>query len=562
MGDKLSSWYGKLLSVILIAALSFMQLPAGQIFAVEDKATAQVERSGAAPAPQAPPDAKDAQGQAADTADSKAGAKPDAKPEESEQETPAAPGMITVNFKGADVKTVLAYISEVAGVDIVATPDVKGIIDLKLTNKPWKSALDIIVRNYGFAYEMEGDIIRVVTQDKLNQEELVTQAFSLNYSKSKEVVDSLKNMVGDRGKVIYNDRTNTVLVTDIPTNIYRVAQVIAKLDKKTEQVLIEARVIETVLGDDEKLGIDWNVKITAAGASRPMTWPFNAFNNQASKALEKVTPFSQTGTNTTTYDSAGNLVQTAPGDFPASQQGMLPKDFPFAVASAFQFGTLDFTEFKAILELLKQRSDTDTISNPRIATLNNNKATINVGQIIYFPTFERNATTGKMEITGYDQKNSGIILDVTPHINDVGEIALDLAPQISQYLGTSPIAPGSDIYAPQFNTREAKTQVMIKDGQTIFIGGLISERNVDRRTKLPFIGDMLGDVPYLGLLFSKKNIVKERVELIFFITVHLMSDSRAIKDVPLPNKAYIPVYTDTQQGNAAVTNKKRLKKTY
>ncbi|MCX5686867.1 MAG: secretin and TonB N-terminal domain-containing protein, partial [Candidatus Omnitrophica bacterium] len=151
-----------------------------------------------------------------------------------EEAPPAAavdPGSITVNFKGADIKTVLAYISEVSGVDIVPSPDVKGIIDLKLTNKPWKIALDIILRNYGFAYEREGDIIRVVTVDKLKQEELVTQTFNLNYGKSKDIVNSIKDIVTDRGKVMYDERTNTVLVTDIPTNIYRVGQVIERLDK-------------------------------------------------------------------------------------------------------------------------------------------------------------------------------------------------------------------------------------------------------------------------------------------------------------------------------------------
>jgi len=484
---------------------------------------------------------------------------------------PVEPGNVTVNFKGADIRTVLAYISEVAGVDIVPAPDVKGIVDLRLTNKPWKSALDLIVRNYGFAYDREGDIIRVVTLDKLKQEELITQSFNLNYSKAKDVVDSVKNLVGDRGKVMYDARTNVLLVTDIPTNIYRVGQIVEKLDKRTEQVLIEARIIETLLGDDEKMGIDWNVKITASGAKRPITFPFDYYS-AGSNFLNKYTPLVQTEGTTIAYDPAGNPTTNTAGPFPGGSSGpsgIDPNDkaFPFVdytvdtMKNAFMFGTLDFSEFKAVLELLKQRSDTDTVSNPRIATLNNNKATINVGDVLNFPRFERNATTGKMEITGYDEKNAGIILNVTPHINDKNEIAVELIPEITEYLGSQPIAPGSDIYAPLFRTRQANTQVMIKDGQTIFIGGLITDRNVDGRTKLPIIGDIFGDVPYLGLLVSKKNITKRRVELIFFITVHIMTPDKVIEDSPLPNKAYIPVYKDTQRGNTA-NDKKRLKKTY
>jgi type IV pilus assembly protein PilQ len=202
------------------------------------------------------------------------------------QEKPAAPaeeppaieaGNVTVNFKGADIRTVLAYISEVAGIDIVAAPDVKGIIDLKLTNKPWKVALDIIMRNYGFAYEREGDIIRVVTLDRLKQEEAVTQTFPLNYGKAKDIANAIKKLVSAKGKIKFDERTNTIVVTDIPTNVYKIGEVIEKLDKETDQVLIEARVIETVLGDDERLGIDWNIKFTASGAKRPITAPFNYF---------------------------------------------------------------------------------------------------------------------------------------------------------------------------------------------------------------------------------------------------------------------------------------------
>ncbi|MCX5677760.1 MAG: secretin and TonB N-terminal domain-containing protein [Candidatus Omnitrophica bacterium] len=507
----------------------------------QDVSAQPVAKSGVAPALPEPP------------------AQEEAKPVEV---LPVEPGNVTVNFKGAEIKTVLAYISEVAGVDIVSAPDVKGIIDLRLTNKPWKAALDIIVRNYGFAYEREGDIIRVVTLDKLKQEELTTQAFSLNYSKSKEVVAALKNIVGERGNIVFDDRTNTVIVTDIPTNIYRIGQIIGRLDKRTEQVLIEARIIETVLGNDEKLGIDWTAKMTVSGASRPTTMPFNFFNNDDWKFLDKMIPWDQTNAPTVIALPGTQGTQTVtPANFPVSNAGINVKSFPLALADSFSFGTLDFSQFKAVLELLKSRADTDTISNPRIATLNNNKATINVGEIIYIPKFERNSTTGKMEITGYDQTNSGIVLDVTPHINDVGEIALDLVPQIKEYLGTSPIAPGSDIFAPLFRTREAKTQVMVKNSQTIFIGGLISEKEVDKRTKLPFIGDMLGDVPYLGLLVSHKDIVKQRVELIFFITVNIMSPGTAIEGAPLASKAYVPVFTDTQRGNTAA-DKKRLKKTY
>lgn len=577
------------MSFIMIAFLSLNGIAADEKNAVDVNPPA-VEES----APVQAPDPKEPEGYTKEEApDIEAPRQEAPAPEAPVKEEPSElhPGNITVNFKGADIRTVLSYISEVSGVDIVAAPDVKGAIDLRLTDKPWKVALDVIVRNYGFAYERDGDIIRVVTLDRLKQEEVITQAMILNYGKAKDVVDAIKNIVGERGKVMYDERTNMVIVTDIPTNIYKIGQIINRLDRKTQQVLIEARIIETTLNKDEKLGIDWNVKISAKGASRPTTFPFpkwtkedNRQNNFYPIAKYAVTqeqiidnavwvpnpnwdgidPLAQfihpyTDRQVVTSDFAPNNM------FDDAVSGLNRfSSFPMAAATDFKYGTLDFSEFKAVLEMLKSRSDTDTISNPRITTLNNVKANINVGEQVNIPKFERNSQTGKMEITGYDPRDTGIVLKVTPHINDGGEIAMEIAPEVTEFLGYQPVSPGSEIFAPIFFTRTADTQVMIKDGQTIFIGGLITTKNVDARTKLPIIGDMLGDVPFLGLLFSHKGVIQKKTELIFFITVNIVSSDRVITGVPLPDKTDKPEFTDTQRGDTLgdKKNKKRLKREY
>lgn len=492
------------------------------------------------------------------------------------------PGNVTVNFKGADIKTVLAYISDVAGVDIVPSPDVKGVVDLKLTNKPWKVALDIIVRNYGYAYEREGDIVRVVTVERLKQEELITQTFALNYGNARNVVDSIKGMVTDAAKIRYDERTNTVVVTDIPTKIYKIGQVIQNLDKMTDQVLIETVVIETALGDNERMGIDWTAKITAAGAKRPTTFPFNYYAPDHNK-MERYLPLVQTGATTVTYPAggAGAAVSTPPGMFPAGASGAGtadPRDkaFPFvdytvdSMKNAFIFGTLDFSEFKAVLEMIKQRSDSDIVANPRIMTLNNEPATIHVGESVYMPDFERNSTTGKMEISGYSSLTtagqggtggikSGVNLVVTPHVNNKGEIIVDLEPSISDDIIFRAIDPQGLIYAPSIKERTAKTQVRITDGTTIFIGGLIREENIVLDNKLPIIGDLLGNVPGIGLLVSHKSTQKVKRELIFFVTVNIVTQDKVIKGTPTPERAFKPEYSMSQQEDKA-PKKKRLKK--
>lgn len=496
----------------------------------------------------------------------------------SEQETPdvsaaVEPGNITVNFKGADIRTVLAYISEVAKVDIVPSPDVKGTIDLKLTNKPWKVALDIILRNYGFAYEREGDIIRVVTVDKLKQEELSTQAFNLDYAGAKDIVAAVKDMLTDRGKVKYDDRTNMVLVTDIPTNIYKIGQIIDRLDKITDHVLIETLVIETTLSDNERLGIDWNATFEVAGAKRPTTFPFEYFKTPFSYHNEDANEFfprvQTAAPSTTTVGAGGATVTDLSAEFPSAAGGVAA--FPFVGADQFTFGTLDFSQFKAVLDAIKQRSNLELVANPRISTLNNQKASIHVGITVFMPKFERNSTTGKMEITGYEMSKTktedgkqeteglktGIYLEVTPHVNSKKEIVVDLAPTISDQPQFQRLDAEGNIVAPVISERMAKTQARIKDGETIFIGGLIREDNIEKKNKLPFLGDMLGEVPYIGLLFSHKSIQREKKELIFFVTVNMMD--KKIANIPEAKDVYIPLYT-ASQGEAPKTYKKRLKK--
>lgn len=502
-----------------------------------------------------------------------------------EEVTVTDPGNVTVNFKGADIRTVLSYISEVAGVDIVPAPDVKGVVDLKLTNKPWKTALDIIVRNYGFAYERDGDIIRVVTLDRLRQEEPITQTFVLNYGKAKIVADSIRGIITDDKKLRYDERTNMIVVTDQPTKLYKVSQVIASLDKMTEQVLIETIAVETTLGDNERMGIDWTAKITATGAKRPTTFPFERYADNNSLG-SKYVPLSQTGAVTTTYDVGGQLTSTPPGQTPTGISGpgtSAPNNqsFPYAditmdqFSDAFQFGTLDFTEFKAVLEFIKQRSDVDVVANPRIMTLDNEPATIHVGLNVFLPKFERNSTTGKMEITGYEYAEtvtdpvtgkettkglkSGVNLRVVPHINEKGEIIVDLEPTISDEIRFQPIDPQGNIVAPVVNERTAKTQARINDGDTIFIGGLIHETDEVIDNTLPFIGDMTKNVPYLSYLFNHKSTKKVKKELIFFVTVNIMKPGKKIPHEPVRDLAPKTQFEATQQEKAKAVQPKKKK---
>jgi len=449
-----------------------------------------------------------------------------------------SPGNITIDFKDADIKTVLRVLAEKSGVNIVAGQDVEGYITIRLSNVNWETALEIICKNYGYAYEKDENIIRITTLENLQQEELTTEVFPLNYAKATEVAESIKEMLTERGKdkIKFDERTNVLIVTDIPTNLYKVRQVIAKLDARTPQVLIEAKIIETTLADDERLGIDWSMKMAAAGASRPMTFPFNTIGPKVFGADSQnlLKPFFPMGKGAPA-GGAENQGTVPSDDFPASTLTSLTS-MPLAEVSDFTMGTLDFSQFSLIMEYLKSRRDTEIVSSPRITTLNNKPATILVGIIIAIPTFERNPDTGTMEITGYTEKELGIKLFVTPHVNDVGDIVVDVIPEVSDLLGYDTLDATRGITAPRYSVRQAATQVMVRDGDTLMIGGLIKNNVVQYEKKVPFLGDLPGVGKWF---FTKTEENKDKTELIIFMTVKILDDS--VAGTNMASSAFVPM---------------------
>jgi type IV pilus assembly protein PilQ len=194
------------------------------------------------------------------------------------------PGNVTVNFKEVEIKTVLHYLSEVSGVDIVPSPGVEGTVTMRLRDKPWERALDIVTRNYGFAYSRDGNIIRVIPKGKLQTEEPITEVIPLNYiiqdtgedtdqniTQLMEAVNSVL-MAKAGEKATFLPTANAIVITAIPARVSTIKDMIGMIDKKTPQIMLEARVIEVTLDRNDQFGIDWNAVITAAGARRPTTF--------------------------------------------------------------------------------------------------------------------------------------------------------------------------------------------------------------------------------------------------------------------------------------------------
>jgi type IV pilus assembly protein PilQ len=395
-------------------------------------------------------------------------------------------GNVSFDFRDADIRNVFRILSFKSGVNIVAGPEVTGVVTIKLDDVPWQQALDVILEAYGYAYEKRGNIISVTTIENLKQrrenaavlaeqEALETRIFTLNFGRASEVIESIGKMKSERGSIDFDERTNAVIVTDIHDRLELIASVVETLDATTPQVLIEAKIVETNLDDTDNLGIDWTTKATVSGSTRPTIYPF-------------------------TRTSANKYV---PDAIPATTDG-------------FSYGTLNLNQFQAVLELLKTRTDTNILSNPKIVTLDNKPAKIEVGTKHPIPDFGANSETGELQTTGITYQNIGINFQVTPHVNKAGFVTLDLQPEVSVVSGTRSFQ-GIDV--PLIGTESVSTSVMVKDGDTLVIAGLITDKVTDTKKKVP----LLGDVPVLGLIFQKSNKTVVKTDLILFMTPHIIT---------------------------------------
>jgi len=339
----------------------------------------------------------------------------------------------SLEFREADIKDVLRQLAKQYDLNIVFSESVKGLVTVQLNNVTIEQALDSIITVNGFAYTKKDTVYKVTTQDEATRQGKQTKLFKLNNADATKLKDTLAKVLSSDGSLEADPRSNSIVITDSLAVINKIDGMIPTLDEITPQVLIEAKLIETSLTTTEKLGIDWQTSISASGAARPITFPFSAWgSNKDMYPVPKYTSELDTTTGVTTVTS----------DFPfQGESAFFPNalkslgSFPAAAADQFTFGTLDFSTFKAALDFLQSRSHTKLVANPRIVTLNNQNATINVGRVLSLPTYERNETTGKMTITGWTPYNVGVNLSVTPQVSPDGHIRLKLKPEVSSLIG-------------------------------------------------------------------------------------------------------------------------------
>lgn len=408
------------------------------------------------------------------------------------QENTAA-GLISLNLKDVNIEDALKIISQASGLNVVLDKDVKAKVSITLKDVSWQTALENILKTNELTYRIQENIIRVMSLATVKKEEetlpLTTKIIGLNFAKAEELQKSLTKMLSSRGSIEVNVPTNSLIINDSPEILAKIEEVVSKLDARTPQVMIEALILSVKLTDTYKSGLDY----TATGKSRP--------------ERKLVQDLAASGTIFDLY--YGKTILRG-----------------FNLSAQMNF----FREDKRVTIL----------ASPRVLTLDNLAAQIEITEQVPY-TFTATASGGGT-VTSTQFKDTGIKLYVTPHITKDEIISLSVKGEqsfVAAYVGST--------NEPSIDSRKVETNFMLKDGETVIIGGLKKKDNTTTIDKVP----ILGDIPFIGKIFFSK-IVKEAVdtELIIFITPHIIKES-------LLTKKEQRNYADAQDELAGLTKGKK-----
>jgi len=375
-----------------------------------------------------------------------------------------------MEFEDADLRDVIKVIAMASGMNMVIGKDVEAQVTVSLKDVPWEKALDIILRTYNFTYKKEENLIRIMTFEKVKQEErdvpLVTKIIYLNFADVSGLQAPLKNMLSERGTIDVDERTNSMLIADIPAKVEEAEKIAKKLDTRTPQVLIEAMLVDVKLTQEDELGINWKI----IHVNRPIE------QGESPNYIEQPSdPMNQV---------AGSI----------------------NLAFLKEFGGYDLS---GLISAWVQDAKANILASPKIVTLDNQTAKIEIKSQVAYTQVTTSDQGGNTTSTQFKDVVTG--LEVTPHITKEGFISMNIKPK-QEFVESWPQGE------PQIGSRSAETNVLVKDGETIVIGGLRKIEDTATITKVPF----LGDLPFIGGFFRKKDLQQINTELVMFVTPRII----------------------------------------
>ncbi len=410
---------------------------------------------------------------------------------------------ISFDYSEADVREVIDMMMAKAGINIIYGDDVSGTLTINLSKVPFDEAFKTLLSVKGLAaQQVGGNILRIASPATFMAEQkkamMQTRVFFLNYYKASEIkaqVDAVTTAEGRKANTNIDETNNALVVTDTPLGLDSTARLIRNLDRIPKQVLIEVKLVEVSLDNSLDYGINWS------GSGMNSNGSYFGSQDQVTLPLEAL---------------GGKVLANAPTGAAKGGAGVnLPANL---VYGAFRLGKVASNYmFDAVITAAAKKGKAKVLSDPKIATLNNKEANINITTQIPYTTTEVTAATPPISTTRVTYLTTGIILKVTPTINSDGRISMKINPSVSQpNAAITPVAGG----APGIDTRSADTNVIVRNGETIVIGGLIHDTQSEAIFKVP----ILGDIPLLGYLFKKKSMSRTRMELLIFVTPKIIED--------------------------------------
>lgn len=422
-------------------------------------------------------------------------------------ETPQYTGQkISLDFQEADVHTILRILAEVSRLNIITGGEVKGKVTIRLLNVPWDQALDLILKSQGLGKERVGNVMRVAPLEYFQQEqekilaakqaeaaaeELITTIMSVNYATAEELQPKLQPSLSKRGNISVDARTNTLIIKDIEINTKEVLSLVKALDKRTPQVAIYARIVEVRKDFERDFGIQWGGGFGRVGTAGDTT------------AVVSGDRTGRLGETETSVEGRrpGNLVVNLPAAIGEGSGGA----FGFVIdrISGNSFFNLD-----AQIEAMENAGKLKVISAPRVTTLDNREALIRTGSSIPFATVSAEGTQTQL-IDAVTE------LAVTPHITADGYVGMKI--RASRNAPNTALAVAGATSAG-IDKREANTEVLVKDSDTIIIGGMFIKTDSFSTGGVPY----LNRIPLLGWLFRDESIADRNEELLIFITPRIV----------------------------------------
>jgi type IV pilus assembly protein PilQ len=395
---------------------------------------------------------------------------------------------ISVDFPDEDVRTILRNVADLFDLNLVIPDTLQGRTSIKLRNVTWRQVFEVVLDPLGFTYIEDRNILRIKSIAELTSEPVDTRIFIVNYATAEALKGSIAPLVdiAAGGRVQVDVRSNALVVTERPSRMNKIQEIIERLDKPTAQVMIESKFIEVTNTDIQNIGVNWaslsSYSVSAGPYQREWT---RSRSSEAGNDAGGLAPVGET---------LSSLASTARMDT--------------ALFSADQF--------EVILSALNTQDDIRLVSNPTVVTLNNTRAKIAIGERYPIAQYTFNAETGQRQLDGISYEDIGINLDVTPQVNSAGFINLQIIPEVSS---SDRFALIETTQVPIIESRRTETTIMIKDGYTLAIGGLVENSTADRGSKVP----ILGNLPGVGRFFSSESDEYSQRNLIIFITAKTLN---------------------------------------